>query len=182
MPLYNHLLLFNTLTTTVSHHDPELTFNHSFIEPPSSGWVTEGSSFDSDEEEGEALYCVPPREGKKRDTTKICISLFPLHHISRGSTFLPPSLWQTFQRWRGASSRKWAPSVTCSWTRLASAVRTSLHPSTSLAPPASLNPSGHLCLLQRAPASAPRRGVARLRTLPVSLDIHAANPSHPGGF
>ncbi|XP_019741443.1 scavenger receptor class F member 1 isoform X2 [Hippocampus comes] len=47
---------------TVSHHDPELTFNHSFIEPPSSGWVTEGSSFDSDEEEGEALYCVPPRE------------------------------------------------------------------------------------------------------------------------
>ncbi|XP_028274925.1 scavenger receptor class F member 1 [Parambassis ranga] len=47
---------------TVSHHDPELTFNHSFIEPPSSGWVTEGSSFDSDEEEGEALYSVPPRE------------------------------------------------------------------------------------------------------------------------
>ncbi|XP_028320355.1 scavenger receptor class F member 1 [Gouania willdenowi] len=47
---------------TVSHHDPESTFNHSFIEPPSSGWVTEGSSFDSDEEEGEALYCVPPRE------------------------------------------------------------------------------------------------------------------------
>lgn len=50
----------------VSHHDPELTFNHSFIEPPSTGWVTEGSSFDSDEEEGEALYCVPPREGEKR--------------------------------------------------------------------------------------------------------------------
>lgn len=48
---------------TVSHHDPELTFNHSFIEPPSCGWVTEGSSFDSDEEEAEALYCVPPREG-----------------------------------------------------------------------------------------------------------------------
>ncbi|KAF6736097.1 Scavenger receptor class F member 1 [Oryzias melastigma] len=47
---------------TVSHHDPELTFNHSFIEPPSSNWVTEGSSFESDEEEGEALYCVPPRE------------------------------------------------------------------------------------------------------------------------
>ncbi|XP_075905913.1 scavenger receptor class F member 1 [Nelusetta ayraudi] len=47
---------------TVSHHDPELTFNHSFIEPPSSGWVTEGSSFETDEEEGEALYCVPPRE------------------------------------------------------------------------------------------------------------------------
>ncbi|XP_072318759.1 scavenger receptor class F member 1 [Eucyclogobius newberryi] len=47
---------------TVSHHDPELTFNHSFIEPPSCGWVTEGSSFESDEEEAEALYCVPPRE------------------------------------------------------------------------------------------------------------------------
>ncbi|CAL8351157.1 unnamed protein product [Lota lota] len=49
---------------TVSHHDPEQTFNHSFIEPPSCGWVTEGSSFDSEEEEGEALYCVPPREGE----------------------------------------------------------------------------------------------------------------------
>ncbi|KAG5269167.1 hypothetical protein AALO_G00199020 [Alosa alosa] len=47
---------------TVSHHDPELTFNHSFIEPPSSGWLTD-NSFESDEgEEGEALYCVPPRE------------------------------------------------------------------------------------------------------------------------
>ncbi|KAL4647171.1 scavenger receptor class F member 1-like [Arapaima gigas] len=45
---------------TVSHHDPELTFNHSFIEPPSSGWVSDNSSFESDE--GEALYCVPPRE------------------------------------------------------------------------------------------------------------------------
>ncbi|KAI1893318.1 hypothetical protein AGOR_G00122490 [Albula goreensis] len=45
---------------TVSHHDPELTFNHSFIEPPSSGWVTDNSSFESDE--GEAVYCVPPRE------------------------------------------------------------------------------------------------------------------------
>lgn len=49
----------------MSHHDPELTFNHSFIEPPSSGWVTEGSSFETDEEEGEVLYCVPPREGPK---------------------------------------------------------------------------------------------------------------------
>ncbi|CAL1570377.1 unnamed protein product [Knipowitschia caucasica] len=47
---------------TVSHHDPELTFNHSFIEPPSCGWAAEGSSFESDEEEAEALYCVPPRE------------------------------------------------------------------------------------------------------------------------
>ncbi|KAL6471343.1 hypothetical protein MHYP_G00199930 [Metynnis hypsauchen] len=44
---------------TVSHHDPELTFNHSFIEPPSSGWVTD--SFETDEE-GEAVYCIPPRE------------------------------------------------------------------------------------------------------------------------
>uniref|UniRef100_A0A3P8ZNT5 EGF-like domain-containing protein n=1 Tax=Esox lucius TaxID=8010 RepID=A0A3P8ZNT5_ESOLU len=60
-------LLVTVIPTTsrspVSHHDPELTFNHSFIEPPSSGWVTDGSSFDSDEETGEALYCVPPREG-----------------------------------------------------------------------------------------------------------------------
>ncbi|KAI4883171.1 hypothetical protein NFI96_013927, partial [Prochilodus magdalenae] len=44
---------------TVSHHDPELTFNHSFIEPPSSGWVTD--SFETDED-GEAVYCIPPRE------------------------------------------------------------------------------------------------------------------------
>ncbi|KAB5550512.1 hypothetical protein PHYPO_G00054570 [Pangasianodon hypophthalmus] len=43
---------------TVSHHDPELTFNHSFIEPP-SGWVSD--SFETDED-GEAMYCVPPRE------------------------------------------------------------------------------------------------------------------------
>ncbi|XP_027002959.2 scavenger receptor class F member 1 [Tachysurus fulvidraco] len=43
---------------TVSHHDPELTFNHSFIEPP-SGWVSD--SFETDED-GEAVYCVPPRE------------------------------------------------------------------------------------------------------------------------
>uniref|UniRef100_A0A8C7UK66 Scavenger receptor class F member 1 n=1 Tax=Oncorhynchus mykiss TaxID=8022 RepID=A0A8C7UK66_ONCMY len=53
------------LVLQVSHHDPELTFNHSFIEPPSSGWVTEGSFFDSDEETGEVLYCVPPREGNQ---------------------------------------------------------------------------------------------------------------------
>ncbi|XP_062872401.1 scavenger receptor class F member 1 [Trichomycterus rosablanca] len=44
---------------TVSHHDPELTFNHSFIEPPSANWVTD--SFETDED-GEAVYCVPPRE------------------------------------------------------------------------------------------------------------------------
>ncbi|XP_072557106.1 scavenger receptor class F member 1 isoform X2 [Paramormyrops kingsleyae] len=46
---------------TVSHHDPELTFNHSFIEPPSSGWVSgSSSSFESDD--AEAVYCLPPRE------------------------------------------------------------------------------------------------------------------------
>uniref|UniRef100_H3DQM4 Scavenger receptor class F member 1 n=1 Tax=Tetraodon nigroviridis TaxID=99883 RepID=H3DQM4_TETNG len=58
----------NTLHIHLTHSSsylPSTPFNHSFIEPPSSGWVTEGSSFDSDEEEGEALYCVPPREGKK---------------------------------------------------------------------------------------------------------------------
>uniref|UniRef100_A0A3P9IRR7 Scavenger receptor class F, member 1 n=1 Tax=Oryzias latipes TaxID=8090 RepID=A0A3P9IRR7_ORYLA len=63
---------------TVSHHDPELTFNHSFIEPPSSNWVTEGSSFESDEEEGEALYCVPPREGRNELKTL----LFSISDIS----------------------------------------------------------------------------------------------------
>lgn len=47
--------------SSVSHHDPELTFNHSFIEQPSSGWVTD--SFETDED-GEAVYCEPPREGK----------------------------------------------------------------------------------------------------------------------
>uniref|UniRef100_A0A672PP02 Scavenger receptor class F member 1 n=1 Tax=Sinocyclocheilus grahami TaxID=75366 RepID=A0A672PP02_SINGR len=47
---------------TVSHHDPELTFNHSFIEQPSSGWVTD--SFETDDE-GEVIYCEPPREGTR---------------------------------------------------------------------------------------------------------------------
>uniref|UniRef100_A0A8C1TBG9 Scavenger receptor class F, member 1 n=1 Tax=Cyprinus carpio TaxID=7962 RepID=A0A8C1TBG9_CYPCA len=47
---------------TVSHHDPELTFNHSFIEQPSSGWVTD--SFETDDE-GEVVYCEPPREGTR---------------------------------------------------------------------------------------------------------------------
>ncbi|XP_006891155.1 PREDICTED: scavenger receptor class F member 1 [Elephantulus edwardii] len=51
---------------TVLHHDPEIPFNHSFIEPPSAGWVSE-DSFSSDpesqeEDEGPA-YCVPPQEG-----------------------------------------------------------------------------------------------------------------------
>lgn len=73
---------------TVSHHDPELTFNHSFIEPPSSGWVTEGSSFDSDEEEGEVLYCVPPREGRKRNT--LVLMTFQSKVVTVTVLFCPP--------------------------------------------------------------------------------------------
>ncbi|KAB1266255.1 Scavenger receptor class F member 1 [Camelus dromedarius] len=37
---------------TVSHHDPEIPFNHSFIEPPSAGWASD-DSFSSDPESGE---------------------------------------------------------------------------------------------------------------------------------
>lgn len=48
--------------TLVSHHDPDLTFNHSFIEQPSSGWVID--SFETDDD-GEAIYCEPPREGRQ---------------------------------------------------------------------------------------------------------------------
>lgn len=84
---------------TVSHHDPELTFNHSFIEPPSSNWVTDGSSFDSDEEKGEVLYCVPPREGRNRNmcpnvfersctaklpVTPSCVSLIDIPAVAGG--------------------------------------------------------------------------------------------------
>ncbi|XP_037350110.1 scavenger receptor class F member 1 [Talpa occidentalis] len=51
---------------TVSHHDPEVPFNHSFIEPPSAGWASD-DSFSSDPESGEddegPAYCVPPQEG-----------------------------------------------------------------------------------------------------------------------
>ncbi|XP_032947060.1 scavenger receptor class F member 1 isoform X2 [Rhinolophus ferrumequinum] len=51
---------------TVSHHDPEIPFNHSFIEPPSAGWASD-DSFSSDSESGEEdegpAYCVPPQEG-----------------------------------------------------------------------------------------------------------------------
>uniref|UniRef100_A0A2K5IAU4 EGF-like domain-containing protein n=1 Tax=Colobus angolensis palliatus TaxID=336983 RepID=A0A2K5IAU4_COLAP len=51
---------------TVSHHDPEVPFNHSFIEPPSAGWASD-DSFSSDPESAEAdevpAYCVPPHEG-----------------------------------------------------------------------------------------------------------------------
>ncbi|XP_053562207.1 scavenger receptor class F member 1 isoform X2 [Bombina bombina] len=48
---------------TVSHHDAELPFNHSFIESPSTGWLSENSfsSFESDEDG--PVYCVPPTEG-----------------------------------------------------------------------------------------------------------------------
>ncbi|XP_069471511.1 scavenger receptor class F member 1 [Ambystoma mexicanum] len=46
---------------TVSHHDTEIPFNHSFIESPSTGWDNGSfSSFDS--EEGDPIYCTPPRE------------------------------------------------------------------------------------------------------------------------
>lgn len=53
---------------TVSHHDVELNFNHSFIEPPSTGWASDGSfsSFESDE--AGPVYCVPPQEGVLRVT------------------------------------------------------------------------------------------------------------------
>ncbi|XP_054429284.1 scavenger receptor class F member 1 [Pteronotus mesoamericanus] len=60
--LSNHKLPW----VTVSHHDPEIPFNHSFIEPPSAGWASD-DSFSSDSESGEEdegpAYCVPPREG-----------------------------------------------------------------------------------------------------------------------
>ncbi|KAH0511536.1 Scavenger receptor class F member 1 [Microtus ochrogaster] len=50
---------------TVSHHDPEVPFNHSFIEPPSAGWASD-DSFSSDPDSGEEdeshAYSVPPRE------------------------------------------------------------------------------------------------------------------------
>ncbi|XP_009947981.1 PREDICTED: LOW QUALITY PROTEIN: scavenger receptor class F member 1-like [Leptosomus discolor] len=47
----------------VSHHDAEIPFNPSFIEPPSAAWVSDSSfsSFDTDNEGPE--YSVPPREG-----------------------------------------------------------------------------------------------------------------------
>lgn len=51
---------------TVSHHDPEIPFNPSFIEPPSACWPSD-DSFSSDSESGEEdagpAYCVPPHEG-----------------------------------------------------------------------------------------------------------------------
>uniref|UniRef100_A0A8C0XR12 EGF-like domain-containing protein n=1 Tax=Castor canadensis TaxID=51338 RepID=A0A8C0XR12_CASCN len=51
---------------TVSHHDPEVPFNHSFIEPPSAAWASD-DSFSSDPESGAEdeghTYFVPPQEG-----------------------------------------------------------------------------------------------------------------------
>uniref|UniRef100_A0A8B9SCP7 Scavenger receptor class F member 1 n=1 Tax=Apteryx owenii TaxID=8824 RepID=A0A8B9SCP7_APTOW len=52
-----------TSADPVSHHDAEIPFNPSFIEPPSAAWVSDSSfsSFDTDNEGPE--YSVPPREG-----------------------------------------------------------------------------------------------------------------------
>ncbi|XP_010640461.1 scavenger receptor class F member 1 isoform X3 [Fukomys damarensis] len=51
---------------TVSHHDPEVPFNHSFIEQPSAGWASE-DSFSSDSESGaeneDSAYCVSSPKG-----------------------------------------------------------------------------------------------------------------------
>ncbi|XP_070249556.1 scavenger receptor class F member 1 isoform X2 [Myotis yumanensis] len=51
---------------TVSHHDPEIPFNHSFIEQPSMGWASDdsfSSDYDCGEEDEDPAYCVPPQEG-----------------------------------------------------------------------------------------------------------------------
>nr|KAF6296848.1 scavenger receptor class F member 1 [Myotis myotis] len=51
---------------TVSHHDPEIPFNHSFIEQPSAGWASDdsfSSDYDCGEEDEDPAYCVPPQEG-----------------------------------------------------------------------------------------------------------------------
>ncbi|XP_014385159.1 PREDICTED: scavenger receptor class F member 1 [Myotis brandtii] len=51
---------------TVSHHDPEIPFNHSFIEQPSVGWASDdsfSSDYDCGEEDEDPAYCVPPQEG-----------------------------------------------------------------------------------------------------------------------
>uniref|UniRef100_A0A8C2FRF9 Scavenger receptor class F, member 1 n=1 Tax=Cyprinus carpio TaxID=7962 RepID=A0A8C2FRF9_CYPCA len=71
---------------TVSHHDPELTFNHSFIEQPSSGWVTD--SFETDDE-GEVIYCEPPREELQELNSKCNFFLDP-------STFSSEDMSQEF--------------------------------------------------------------------------------------
>lgn len=51
----------------VSHHDPEIPFNHSFIEQPSAGWASDdsfSSDYDCGEEDEDPAYCVPPQEGR----------------------------------------------------------------------------------------------------------------------
>jgi len=68
------LIMFSTVSS-VSHHDPELTFNHSFIDQPSSGWVTD--SFETDDE-GEAIYCEPPREGSYISSLNVLFTLVTL--------------------------------------------------------------------------------------------------------
>uniref|UniRef100_A0A8C0J8M8 EGF-like domain-containing protein n=1 Tax=Chelonoidis abingdonii TaxID=106734 RepID=A0A8C0J8M8_CHEAB len=57
------LSVYKLPRVTVSHHDTEIPFNPSFIEPPSAAWASDSSfssSFDTDDE-GPA-YCVPARE------------------------------------------------------------------------------------------------------------------------
>ncbi|XP_036264528.1 scavenger receptor class F member 1 isoform X2 [Pipistrellus kuhlii] len=49
----------------VSHHDPEVPFNHSFIEQPSAGWASDdsfSSDYDCGEDDEDPAYCVPPKE------------------------------------------------------------------------------------------------------------------------
>jgi len=70
--------MFSTVSS-VSHHDPELTFNHSFIDQPSSGWVTD--SFETDDE-GEAIYCEPPREGSYISSLNVLFTLVTLFFFS----------------------------------------------------------------------------------------------------
>ncbi|XP_004707361.1 scavenger receptor class F member 1 [Echinops telfairi] len=73
---------------TVSHHDPEVPFNHSFIEPPSAGWPSD-DSFSSDpesaEEDEDPAYCVPPQEGM----TSVVQAESPDTSLAAGS-FPPP--------------------------------------------------------------------------------------------
>lgn len=74
----------------VSHHDPEIPFNHSFIEPPSAGWASD-DSFSSDSESGEEdegpTYCVPPQEGSP-----------PIAHSAPEQPCPPQPLFYSFSR------------------------------------------------------------------------------------
>lgn len=158
----------------VSHHDPELTFNHSFIEPP-SGWVSD--SFETDED-GEAVYCVPPREGIGLYVTPLtcgihtCAFNFPqkCHLIKQ----LVLCFSQTYQLWQevSSSSRKWAPSVTSYLSHQRSAARTCLWLSAYRGPLALPNPSDLLFPLRKALSSAQKSVVARIRRLSVSPKLH----------